>query len=67
MASDENDARAAGISGNKVVVYVAAGLILGVLLYVGVGLVSADSAECAPKSSVYRGAFAPLRCRYKAR
>jgi amino acid transporter len=67
MASDENDARA-GISGNKAAVYVAAALIMGFLLYVGIGVLSADSPECSnPKASRYQGSFAPLRCRYKAR
>lgn len=68
MASNENDARTGGMSGNKAAVYVAAALIMGFLLYVGVGVLSTDFLDCAdPKASAYRGAFAPLRCRYKPR
>lgn len=67
MASNDGDSRA-GMAGNKTAVYVAAALIAGLILYVGVGVLSADCAgSYDPKPSAYRGAFAPLRCRYKAR
>lgn len=73
MAATSDDAEtSSGISG-KAAVYVAAALIVGFLLYVGVGALS--SLDCGgdggssydPKTATYLGPFAPVRCRYKAR
>lgn len=66
MAND--DSNHANAPSSKTAVYVTAAVILGLLVYVGVGFLSADcGGSYEPKSASYRGTFASLRCRYRAR
>lgn len=71
MTAEDNQNATTPSSSSKAGVYVAAALIMGFLLFVGIGVLSADgscdaSSPLSTKASAYQG-IGSLRCKYKPR